>query len=199
METSERHNDELEQMRRDMDDLRSLLNEQKIVNEQLMRRAMSRELGKEWSAVRLSVTAVAVAAPTYWVMMPTWHLPLWFTLFTVAYLLVCAAASVWSVRRLTSENLITGDLLTVAARIAQYKKLTNDWLKLSIPTVCVWIACFVYYCSQGMNAEMRAGFYWGVAAGIAAGGAMGVWHLAVSRRRLNGILRQIDDIRGGQA
>lgn len=47
MDKNQVYNDELEQMRQDMSELRSLLSEQKIVNERLMRRAMKSELDKE--------------------------------------------------------------------------------------------------------------------------------------------------------
>lgn len=47
MDKNQVYNDEMEQMRQDMSELRSLLSEQKIVNERLMRRAMKSELDKE--------------------------------------------------------------------------------------------------------------------------------------------------------
>ena len=47
MDSNQVYNDEMEQMRQDMSELRSLLSEQKIVNERLMRRAMKSELDKE--------------------------------------------------------------------------------------------------------------------------------------------------------
>ncbi len=54
METNEKYMDELEQMRHDMNELRSLLSEQQIVNERLMRRAMSKDMGKERSTLSLN-------------------------------------------------------------------------------------------------------------------------------------------------
>ena len=44
MDKNQVYNDEMEQMRQDMSELRSLLSEQKIVNDRLMRRAMKSEL-----------------------------------------------------------------------------------------------------------------------------------------------------------
>ena len=46
METNAKYIDELELMRQDMNQLRSLLSGQQIVNERLMRRAMNKEISK---------------------------------------------------------------------------------------------------------------------------------------------------------
>lgn len=62
METNEKNTDELEQMRHDMNELRSLLSEQQIVNERLMRRAMSKDMGKERSTMIFSIVCVLLAA-----------------------------------------------------------------------------------------------------------------------------------------
>ena len=195
METNEKYTDELEQMRQDMNELRSLLSEQQIVNERLMRRAMSKDMGKERSTMICSIVCVLFATPIYYIYMPQWGFPMWFTLATIAFLLITAAATVWSVRRLMKESLLTGDLLVVAKHINDYKQFSIDWLKYSIPFIIVWLSFFFYYTSR--NIEYRMGFYGGIV-GAVIGGAIGIYYLIQSRRRLNRILKQIEEIKSGE-
>lgn len=196
MEENKVYNDELEQMRHDMDELRSLLSEQQIVNEQLMRRAMQRDLGKERrTTVKVSLLCV-LAAPVYVFLMPEWGVPLWFGLLTVAFLVLACVASVWSVRRLMDENLLTGDLLVVAKHIADYKRFGNNWLKFSIPFLCVWLTLFFYYISQQMESDAGVGMLCGGIVGLLIGTGCGIFYVVQSRRRLNGVLRQIKELRG---
>lgn len=194
MDTNSLYADELEQMRHDMSELRALLSEQQIVNERLVRRAMNSEMGKERRSMIFAVLCAVVAAPVYYVMMPVWGLPLWFTLVTVAFLLSAAAASVYSARSLMKESLLTGDLIVVAKRINSYKRFSVNWLKFSIPFLVLWLIGFIYYASRGMNQEMRMGFFFGSMAGAVIGGVLGSLRLMSSRRRLDRILKQIEEV-----
>ncbi len=198
METNEKYTDELEQMRHDMNELRSLLSEQQIVNERLMRRAMSKDMGKERSTMIFSIVCVLFATPIYYIYMPQWGMPMWFTLATIAFLLIAAAATVWSVKRLMKESLLTGDLLVVAKHINDYKQFSIDWLKFGIPFIIVWLSGFFYYASRNMDTDYQIGFFCGAIVGAVIGGAIGIYHLIQSRRRLNRILKQIEEIKSGE-
>lgn len=198
MESNQVYKDELEQMRQDMSELRALLSEQQIVNERVMRRAMKRDLGKERQmTVRYAVLAVLLS-PVYVYLMPAWGAPLWFAWLTAGFMLLAVVASIWSVRRLMGEDLLTGDLLIVASRIVDYKRFGNNWLKFSIPFLCVWVALFMYYIGGGMAPDFRSGALCGGIIGLVVGTVCGLIYLAQSRQRLNGVLRQIEELRGGE-
>ena len=184
-------------MRHDMDALRTLLSKQKIVNERLMRRAMKRDLGKERREVMGSVALVVIAVPLYVYLQPIIGVPLWFLGITIGFLLLAGALSVWSVYRLMTEDLLTGDLLEVARRIAEYKRFGNNWLRFSIPFLCVWLGGFFYYCLQDMDSDAGRGVVVGGAIGGMIGTVCGIIYLVQSRRRLNRVLQQIEEIRNG--
>ena len=105
MDKNQVYNDEMEQMRQDMSELRSLLSEQKIVNERLMRRAMKSELDKERRVTLQTLLPSLFTLPLFYFMQPLWGLPLWFVWVTIAYLLLAVVFSIWSVRRLTGEGM----------------------------------------------------------------------------------------------
>ncbi len=197
METNEKYTDEMEQMRHDMNELRSLLSEQQIVNERLIRRAMNKDMNKEKQSIVVTMLCAVIGVPIYYIMMPIWGIPMWFTLVTVAFLLIAVVASWWSVKRLLKESLLTGDLLVVAKRINDYKRFSINWLKFGIPFIMLWLPGFMYYASRNMGAEEQKGFFCGAIVGAIIGGAIGVYYLINSRRRLNGILNQIEEIKSG--
>ena len=195
METNENYTNEMEQMRQDMNELRSLLSTQTIVNERLMRRAMSKEIGKERRSVVMTTLLTVVGSPLYVWLMPQLGLPLWFVVVTIAFLLTASVASMWSVGRLLKENLITGDLLVVAQRIVEYKRFSNTWLKFGMPFLAIWLVCFFLILYNHSDLDMASGAIFGGIIGAFIGGALGVKYLIDSRRRLNGILQQIEDIK----
>lgn len=195
METNENYTNEMEQMRQDMNELRSLLSTQTIVNERLMRRAMSKEIGKERRSVVMTTVLTVVESPLYVWLMPQLGLPLWFVVVTIAFLLTASVASMWSVGRLLKENLITGDLLVVAQRIVEYKRFSNTWLKFGMPFLAIWLVCFFFIVYNHSDLDMASGAIFGGIIGAFIGGALGVKYLIDSRRRLNGILQQIEDIK----
>ena len=187
--------DELEQMRHDMSELRSLLSEQQIVNNRLMRRAMNTNLGKEKRDITITAVAALALTPMYFHILPKWGLPTWFAVLTALFMLTACAASLWSLYRLRRGNLLDGNLLDVAATIADYKRFGNRWLCFSIPFLIVWLAIFFYFSTLGMQTEAAFGFVCGAATGAVAGAVIGWMHLRKSRKRINGILQQIDEIK----
>lgn len=188
--------DELQQMRDEMNSLKSLLKEQQIVNEQLMRKAMATAYNKEQRNIWL-VTAMGVGTmPVYVWLLPNIGFPTWFCVVTCAFLLAAIAHTVYSVRRYVSQDMMTADLMTVAQNIVAYKRFGNNWLKFSIPFLTAWLACFFYITGRHMESGHIAGMCYGGIVGGIIGGAAGIMHLCESRRRLNGILKQIDELKG---
>ena len=199
MEANKMHTDELERMRRDMSELRSLLSEQQIVNERLVRRAMNADMSKEKRDIMVSIAVAAIAIPAYVYFLPQYGLPGWFTVVTAAYFLACCVASLWSLRQLAAEDIITGELVAVAERIVAYRRFGNRWLCGAIPAVALWLAGFVYYTSAAMtDADEREGFFCGCVIGLVWGGTFGTLRLLKSRRRLKGILQQIEEVKNAE-
>ncbi len=197
MDNNQVYNDNLAQMRQDMDELRSLLSEQRIVNERLMRRAMKNELNKERKSAFVSLLLFLLVLPVMYFMRNLWGLPVWFVGVTVAYLILAVALSFWSVRRLTGEDLLTGSLLSVAERIVGYKRFGNNWLKFSIPFLAVWLVGFFHYSVEGAADHLVNPMLWGGAIGGLSGLGCGIWFVVQSHRRLNGVLRQIEEMKKG--
>lgn len=196
MDMKDKNMDEFEQMRQEMNELRTLLGEQQIVSERLMRRVMNTDMGKEKRDIVVTIIVAVIAIPTYMYFLPQYGLPMWFAVVTALYFIICCSASLWSLWRLSGENIITGNLVMVAERIVAYKRFGNRWLCFGVPMAALWLIGFVYYASAAMtDADERLGFMCGCCIGLAIGSTIGVLHLRKSRRRLNSILSQIEELR----
>ena len=175
--------------------LRSLLNEQQIVNERLMRRAMNSDMSREKRDIIITTVAAILLIPVYFTLLPKWGMPLWFAIFTMLFMLTAATASLWSLRKLAGSDILSGDLVTVASSVVWYKRFGNNWLRFSMPVLVVWIGCFMYYAMGDMNSDARIGFLCGAAIGAVVGLVAGLMHLRKSRQRMDGILRQIEELK----
>lgn len=197
-QTATAHTDalqDLEQMRQEMNQLRSLLEGQQIVNARIMRRAMNSNIKEEKKNIWVSIVMALMAIGMCLWMFPHLGMPQWFGIFTMVFMVVCIGASIYSLTKHMSIDMTQDNLLSVASKITAYKQFTLDWLKFSIPVLVVWIAAFFYTLSQQMPADTARGMLYGGAVGLVIGTTLGIMQLVKSHQRMNNILRQIEELR----
>lgn len=182
------------EMRKDMESLKSLLKEQKIINETLIRKSMKTDHDKVKSETKRFVYIPIVTIPAYVMLFHYMHMPVWFTAITCAFLLTASCMSGITLHRLSKTDLLTGSLIDVASAIAVYKKTCNRWLCFSLPFLLAWVTALAILCRDLLDPELHKSFVAGGICGLAIGGIAGVMHLLQTRRRLDNILRQIDEI-----
>lgn len=189
---------ELEEMRSQLLELKSMLKEQTIVNEQMMRKAMKGKYNKVRNDIKFSIVFSFLAMPLIGVLLPSLGLPLWFTVITLAFLLSALIASTFSLRRYASENLMTGNLTSVAIRLIRYKRFGIYWFFYAIPFLLLWIVFFFRYVTEGKESEYVDGVVLGGIIGGVVGGVLGAWNYIQNLRRMNSILREIKDFKKGK-
>ncbi len=189
---------ELEEMRSQLLELKSMLKEQTIVNEQMMRKAMKGKYNKVRNDIKFSIVFSFLAMPLIGVLLPSLGLPLWFTVITLAFLLSALIASTFSLRRYASENLMTGNLTSVAIRLIRYKRFGIYWFFYAIPFLLLWIVFFFRYVTEGKESEYVDGVVLGGIIGGVVGGVLGAWNYIQNLRRMNSILREIKDLKKGK-
>ena len=185
----------MEQMRSEMSELKTLLGEQEIVNEKLIRRAMSTSYGKEKKSIRISIILATAAIPPACLLLPNLRYPIWFVAATVLFFLIAAIASCYSLKRYASEDLMNGDLTTVAETIVKYKRFGNNWLKFSMPFLILWLAGLFYYAIKGSSPGHAEMLIAGGATGAVAGTVLGIINYRQSRKRMKEILSQIEELK----
>ena len=182
---------DLEALRSEMNELKEIIAGQQIVSEKMMRRAMDTNLSQEKKEVRFSIIAAAGGLTLSMFILPWLNIPTWFSIFTAAFMIIAIIASIYSLRKHMSINMTQDNLLGVAEKIISYKKFGNNWLKFSIPTLIVWLFFFFYSLVNMLGVEEARGMMYGGAVGL----VIGLSHLYKSRKRMNSILEQIEEMR----
>ncbi len=188
--------EELEQMRTELDGFKSQLRQQKIFNEKMMRRAMQKDYSKErktqWTVVVIGVAAFPLVI---FLAAVTGVFPVWFLLMTGVILLASVGITVYRTRRYVSDDVMNGDVLTVARNMADCKRFDNRTLAFfSIPVVVVWCAAFFWLILRGGGEMAQAMVIGGVIGGI-IGAVCGIIYCRDSKRRIDSIIAQIEEIK----
>lgn len=87
---------------------------------------------------------------------------------------------------------------TVAEKIIKYKRFGNNWLKFSIPFLVLWVIGFFHYLSGNAYSDFTHGVIYGGIVGLAVGLTLGIINYRQSMKRINGILKQIDEMKEEQ-
>ncbi len=186
----------LELMRQELSDFKSVLKKQKIFNEKIMRRSMQKDYSKERKNIIVVGTLCLLALPAYaFLAFVKQVIPVWFFVLTVLYLALCAAFTVFAIRRYVSNNIMTDNVVSVAENLHNYKRLNNRWLVFfGIPSIVVWLSLFFYLIGQNTGDYVRGMIFGGIV-GIVCGSVCGTMYYVQSLRRINRLLAYIEEIK----
>ena len=143
-----------------------------------------------------AIVLEVVAIPLQVVLLPYIGMPTWYLVFTVLFLLSALVASVYSLRRYASADMISGNLTEVALDIVKYKRFELKWFLYAIPLLLVWIFFFFYYLTRGYESELVRGSVWGGIIGVIIGFTFGFINYYQNLKRMNRLLRQIKEVKG---
>ena len=87
---------------------------------------------------------------------------------------------------------------TVAEKIIKYKRFGNNCLKFSIPFLVLWVIGFFHYLSGNACSDFTHGIIYSGIVGLAVGLTLGIINYRQSMKRINGILKQIDEMKKEQ-
>lgn len=186
----------LEMMRQELSDFKSVLKSQKIFNEKIMRRSMQKDYSKERKNILVVGLLALVALPAYAVITFVLRaIPVWFFVITIAYLALCAAFTVYAIRRYVSDDIMTDNVVSVAENLRDYKRLNNRWLLFfGIPSLVVWLALFFYVIGQNDGDFVRGMIYGGIV-GLVCGSVCGIVYYVQSMRRVNRLIADIEELK----
>lgn len=190
---------ELDEMRSQFGELKSMLKDQQIVNEKMARRAMKGDYNRVRKDLIFAIVLEVVAIPLQVVLLPLIGMPTWYLVFTVLFLLSALWASVYSLRRYASADMISGNLTEVALDIVKYKRFELKWFLYAIPLLLVWIFFFFYHLTRGYESELVRGSVWGGIIGVIIGFTFGFINYYQNLKRMNRLLRQIKEVKGDAA
>ena len=137
-------NNELEEMRQQMNILKEKLQKQNIVNDRVLRRSMRRNvLGISRRYTFVCVLCILLIPYCYWAFVQLNGMSIYLWIVTCVLALTAFCYTLYTGRHLTGR-LSEKNLLEVREKVAAAKKLDKDWLKIGIPLVILWLGYFGY-------------------------------------------------------
>jgi hypothetical protein len=183
----------LREMQEQMQQLRDKLDNQKIVNERILKKSCSQTASRLRFKANLPILFGAAAM----LMMPAlriYGVSMGFIIFTWVLMLVCIVATILTNRHIPQMD---RDLVTATQELTRFKKIHAEWIKFAIPMIIVWVG---YLCwdlfrnGSGIDPMLRYGFLAGIVTGVILGGLLG---FKLRRDQLNAadeLLNQIEEL-----
>ena len=177
--------------------LNKKLEKEVIVNERLIRRAMSEKVSGLNRRMMIGVATGLFSIPycTH-VFHDRVHTSWTFIVVTVIYLIGCIGTDLYMRQMLRSRDVLTNNLTDVGRQIVRLKKFYLKWLfRAGIPFLCVWIPWLFYEVTQTPQNE---GFMKSILSGCITGAVIGcIGGYMIYRRNMrtyNELLQQIEEL-----
>lgn len=171
-------NTELEDLRRQMQEFKSQLEKQKIVNEQLITASMKKSMSWIKKYVIFEICIIPFVALVWLAMKVILHLS-W---FNYGFLLCMLVLDVYvdyriNVSALTDEDYHRSNLVTTMLKLGRMKRQRRVSMMVSVPLLVLWLAwCGLeaWYNLPGNATEMERGMMYGNCVGLVVGGFIGL-------------------------
>ena len=188
---------ELNEMREQLATLKKQLNTQEIVNDRLIKEAMSRKLSTlNNSAIWICIVCLVMIPLGYFNFQRMGHSTA-FCIATSALFLISLIATIVSHYRIHKRDIYSGNLVTVYKEVARMKKIYKSWHYWSIPMLIVWFGWLEYEIYLNQANEDITALLAISASGIFGGIIGGIIGLRIHKRTLrtaDDLLRQIEEL-----
>ena len=190
---------ELENMRQQMTTLKNKLNQQEIVNDRLIRRSMRNEVNTIARRYYIIMAVGLLMVPYgYWCFVKLGGLSITFWIVTSIFMLVCAGATYYTLRKINDPNMMNRNLVEARKKVASAKKFEANWLFFGIPAVVLWLGWFLYETYQLHGGAFSNGLFWGGCIGGIIGAICGLSMNFKTQRQYQDIIDQIEDLTAGE-
>ena len=183
---------ELEEMKQQMALLKKKLEQQKIVNESVLRSAMKKKLyglNKRVRVIFIVGIFVAIWAPGYFTLLG--FSPL-FCAATAVMLLFCAFKTFQYHKNLWRLNFSQSNLIELSEQLTLLRKRYKEWYKIAWGMIIPWFIWIIYE-AYSIYGEESVWFLGGSAVGVIIGGLIGTRINNNIIRRADELLEQIDE------
>lgn len=183
---------ELEEMKQQMALLKKKLEQQKIVNENVLRSAMKKKfygLNKRVRVIFIMGIFVAIWAPGYFTLLG--FSPL-FCAATAVMLLFCAFKTFQYHRKLWRLNFSQSNLIELSEQLSLLRKRYKEWYKIAWCMIIPWFIWIIYE-AYSIYGEESVWFLGGSIVGVIIGGLVGTRINNNIIRRADELLEQIDE------
>lgn len=195
----ENNREGFEDIQRQIDLLKKKLDNEKIINERLMRKAMSSRVNSVerylWKVLSLGVVAMALMALDFIVLFP---LSLPFVIATELMLLCCIVFICINKRLVSSDKIMSGNLIEASSSLARFKKREIRYICVSIPLTVLWITWLVFEIRvYAPDEESMYSMLTGITIGGIIGFCIGISMFRKMLFNVNDVLSQIEELTCG--
>lgn len=189
---------EILEMREQLATLKKQLDTQEIINDRLLKEAMSGKLSRiNGQAIWIGVICLIMMPLGYLNFQRIGHSTA-FCVATSALFFICFVAMFLSHYRLRKRDIYSGDLVTVYTEVARMRKIYKSWHYWSIPMLIVWFGWMEYEIYMNMAQEDFTLLLTISCSAIFGGLIGGIIGLRIHKRTLRtaeDLLRQIEELR----
>ena len=189
---------EILEMREQLATLKKQLDTQEIINDRLLKEAMSGKLSRiNGQAIWIGVICLIMMPLGYLNFQRIGHSTA-FCIATSALFFICFVAVLLSHYRLRKRDIYSGDLVTVYTEVARMRKIYKSWHYWSIPLLIVWFGWMEYEVYLNMAQEDFTLLLTISCSAIFGGIIGGIIGLRIHKRTLRtaeDLLRQIEELR----
>lgn len=190
------NDNELEEMRQQLALLKDKLSQQEIVNEQIVRKAVTGKinaLARMRRVKRFWLVACIIFVPV--MLIKAIGLPAWFAIATDVFFAFSLFYHEYYMDGIDDHNLSTRGLLQVSQRAARLKRQTKRWLFIGIPLLLVWMATFCYLINNYTWFEIADNeIAIGLVTGLIVGALLGFLMYSKQQRMVDDLQDAIDDM-----
>ena len=190
---------ELEEMRAQLGTLKEKLEKQTIINEKHIRGSMKSKM----SDINRTVTGT-IFAGIFALVYCTWYFAyqgcsLPYIIATGVMLAVCLAITLVQKVALGRMDFSQRNLVETAEKLSKIKKHYQDWYKIAIPMLIIWLGWTIYEMSSvlAFDKEMTIIFCCGALGGMIIGGLIAIRINRKVIRKATEILDQISELQRG--
>ncbi|MCR5351760.1 MAG: hypothetical protein K6E35_04630 [Bacteroidales bacterium] len=187
------------EMQQQIQQLQKKLDDQKIVSDQMLRRACARGIDSLRYKARLPMIAASLAVLCGVGSFHNLGFSLALILFTLVIVLVALVASM----RLTSHlPEMDSDLVSATEEVSRFRKGHADWIKYGIPILVVWLGWMVcelfFIIPSGIDPELVVYLASGLVCGLVIGLFLGLRNRRKILDSADKLLEQIEELKKGQ-
>ena len=199
MENSTLISHEMEEMRAQLGTLKEKLEKQTIINERHIRNSMKSKM----SEINRTVTGT-IFGGIFALVYCTWYFAyqgcsLPYIIATATMLAVCLAITIVQKVALGRMDFSQRNLVETAEKLGKIKKHYQDWYKIAIPMLTIWLGWTIYEMRGVLDfdREMTIIFCCGALAGILIGGLIAIRINKKVIGKTTEILDQIEELQRG--
>lgn len=180
------------EMQEQLQALKSKLNEQRIVNDRVLRNSYRNGLRR----LNLKSNVPIFAAFAFFLISPAMvniGLSWYFIGFTIFIMLAAVVATFITKTHLPRMD---KDLVSMTKELTTFRKINADWYKVGVPVLVIWLGWMTYEAIYkiGLSGEAMYPFLGGVVIGLVIGGFLGFKNRKDILDGTDELLEQIDEL-----